>query len=164
MTHGNIVVKAAEDLERAMGGMANPKNNANIADLQRLAEITKYMAECNKSRAVDEAPVPEREEHKQLQDNTQRQTRSMSASQIAAPRKTLTPRIASDEARPRVQPRTLIPAQNVHEPPPLRVDETPILRVRAAPALRVRGTSKTKESQQKKAPAIAKPIASRTRS
>ena len=57
------MVKAAEDLERAMGGMSNPKNDANITDLQRLAEITKRMTERNKSRAVNEAPVPEMEEH-----------------------------------------------------------------------------------------------------
>ena len=82
----------------------------------------------------------------------------MSASQIAAPSRVPTTRISPDEGRPRVQPRVSIPAQNVYKPPPPRVDETPTprvhaataSRVHAAPASRVRGTSKTKQSQQKK--------------
>ena len=172
LTHGNIVVKAAEDLEQAMEGMANPQNNANIADLQGLAEITKQMTERKKLRAVNEAPVLEMEEHKQLHNDTWRQIRFMSAHKIVVPRRAPTTRIAPNKGHQRVQPRAPIPAQIVYEPPPPKVDETPTLRVGEASALRVqrakasraRDTLKKKRSQQKEEPATKEPIASRTRS
>ena len=34
LAHGDLVVKAAEGLAKAVGGLGNPQNNANIADLQ----------------------------------------------------------------------------------------------------------------------------------
>ena len=165
-----------------MRGMSNPKNDANITDLQRLAEITKRMTERKISRAVNEAPVPEMEDYEQLHDNTRRQTRSMSARKPSTPTVGPAPIVAC----PRVQPQAPIPAQNAIESPPQRVDVAPAPRVQKTAALRVQetavprvqetavprvqervalsvqDTSKSKRPRQKKkAPA---PIASRTRS